>query len=245
QNALSAAAKDPEVLRQINNTRKIRNVQNFYQTRLEKGDINQQNFQYAFKKSGIGAYLNGDTDDVGDFQYLEYSDYDANMDEAVRKLKAANPNELVTLQDPQTGEIRSRKVSMLTQEEIAGYVRSRLTANDRKQMEIDGAMMYGMDDAAATASRDNVIAQGKAQYDERISLLEAYRDNGNSTEGQKEEYNRQIELLNKSKSDFESNLIGQRTAEAIGGAKILDDRVNLYARIYSKDGPESLTYDND
>lgn len=245
QDSLSEAAKDPEVLKQVANTKKIRQIQDFYQKRLNKGDINQQNFQYAYQKSGINSYLNEDSDDMGDFSYSEYVDVDAKLDETARKLKAANPNEKITIQNPVTGEIVSKKVSMITPEEMRGYLRIQLNADDLKQLEIDGAMLYGMDDQAAIQYRDSLISENNKNYLDKVRLLENYRDNGNKTKGEIDQINSQIKILGKEKSDFERNLIGQRTAEAIGGQQLIQDKVNLFSNLYTKNGPESITYDKD
>jgi len=245
QDALSEAAKDPEVLRQVSNTRKIRKIQDFYQKRLEKGDINQQNFQYAYEKAGVNSYLEGNSNDVEQFQYLEYVDVDAKMDEVARKLKAANPNEKVSIQNPLTRQIISKKVSLITPEEMRNYLRVQLDANDLKQLEIDGAMRYGMNNNAAIKHRDSLIADNNRKYAQKVSLLENYRDNGNNTQGQIDQINNQIKSLGAEKSSFERSLIGQKTAEAIGGQQLLENKIDLYSNLYTKNGPESIKYDND
>ena len=245
QDALSEAAKDPEVLRQVSNTRKIRKVQEFYQKRLEKGDINQQNFQYAYQKAGVNSYLGGNSNDVGQFQYLEYVDVDARMDEVARKLKAANPNEEISIQNPMTGKTVSKKVSMITPEEMRNYLRVQLNANDLKQLEIDGSMMYGMDDSVAVNYRDTLIDENNKRYANKVSLLENYRDNGNNSQSEIDAYNEQISALGAEKSYYERGLIGQKTAEAIGGQQLLENKVDLYSKLYTKNGPESVKYDND
>lgn len=245
QDALSEAAKDPEVLKQVANTRKIRQVQQFYQERAKKGDINQQNFQYAYQKSGVNDYLSGKSDSVGDFQYLEYVDVDAKLDEVARKLKAANPNEEVSIQNPLTGETINKKVSMVTPDEMRNYLRVQLNANDLKQLEIDGSMMYGMNDEAAISYRDSLIAENNKKYSDNVALLENYRDNGNKTQGEIEDINKQIQALGAEKSFFERNMIGQKTAEAIGGQQLIENKIDLYSKLYTKNGPESLKYDSD
>lgn len=251
QDALSEAAKDPEVLKQVANTKKIRQIQDFYQGRLKKGDINQQNFQYAYQKAGVNDYLNGvdskgnAVDGVGDFQYLEYVDVDAKLDEVARKLKAANPNEEVSIQNPLTGETVSKKVSMITPQEMRNYLRVQLNANDLKQLEIDGSMMYGMSDEAAISYRDSLIAENNKNYADDVALLENYRDNGNKTQGEIAQINNQIKALGAEKAFFERNMIGQKTAEAIGGQQLIENKIGLYSQLYTKNGPESVKYDND
>lgn len=245
QDALSKAAKDPEVLKQIANTQKIRQVQQFYQGRLKKGDLNQQNFEYAYQKTGVDSYLNGDSDDISDFKYLEYVDVDAKLDESARKLKAANPNEEVSIQNPLTGEIISKKVSMLTPEDMRNHLRVQLNANDFGQLEIDGAMMYGMDDQRAMEFRDTLIDENNKKYSNQVELLENYRDNGNKTQGEIVNINTQIKALGAEKAFFEKNMIGQKTAESIGGQQLIENRLDLYSKIYTKNGPESIKYDND
>jgi len=244
QDSLNEAAKDPEILKQIGNTKKIRQVQQFYKDREKKGDINQQNFQYAYRKSGIDAYIGGGSDSVNDFKYSEYIDVDAKLDEVARKLKSANPNELVSIQNPLTGKTVSKKVSMVTPEEMRGYLRIQLNANDLKQLEIDGSMLYGIDDNKAVAYRDTLIANNKKQNIENVSLLENFRDNGNKTPGQIAEINEQIETLGAERASYESRLIGQKTAEVIGGQQLIEDKIQLFSKLYTKNGPESIKYDS-
>jgi hypothetical protein len=244
QDSLSEAAKDPEILKQVANTKKVRQVQDFYQARLKKGDINQQNFQYAYKKSGVDSYIGGTSDGVGDFQYLEYVDVDAKLDESARKIKAANPNELVSIQSID-GTTVSKKVSMLSEAEMRNHLRTQLNANDLKQLEIEGSMMYGMDDAKAVQYRDSLIKESNTKYNDNIGLLTNYRDNGNKTAGEKEEINLQIKSLESEKSFFESNMISHKTAESIGGQQLIENKVNLLSQIYTKNGPESIKYDAD
>jgi hypothetical protein len=244
QDSLSEAAKDPEILRQVANTKKVRQIQDFYQGRLKKGDINQQNFQYAYKKSGVDSYIGGETDGVGDFQYLEYVDVDAKLDETARKLKSANPNEEVSIQSLD-GKTVSRKVSMLSEGEMRNHLRTQLNSNDLKQLEIEGSMMYGMDDRKALEYRNGLIEESNTKYNENIGLLENYRDNGNKTAGEKEEINAQIKNLGAEKAFFESNMISHKTAEAIGGQQLIENKVNLLSQIYTKNGPESIKYDDD
>lgn len=246
QDALSDAAKDPEVLKQIANTKKVRQVQKFYQDRLKKGDLNQQNFQYAYNKSGIADYLNPDSnsDSIGEFKYLEYTDVDAKLAKSAKELKSASPNELISVQDPITGKTISKKVSTISPEEMRNYLRAQLNANDLKQLEIDGAMMYGMNDAAAASYRDTVITNSNKKYAQKITMLENYRDNGNKTKSQIADINRQIEYLNQDKTAFERNLLNRKTAEAIGGNQLIENKLDLYSNLYTKNGPESIKYDS-
>lgn len=245
QDALSKAAKDPEVLKQLSNTKKVRDVQNFYKERLKKGNLNQQNFQYAYQKSGINSYLEGTSNDVGDFSYLEYVDVDAKLDEAARKLKAGNPNEKVSIQDPVTGEIISKKVSLITPEEMSNYLKVQLNTNDLKQLEIDGSMMYGMSDKDAIQYRDEIIFQNNEKYNSQVSLLEKYIKKGGKTKGEIADIKRQIQVLGQEKTAFERSLIEKTTAEEINGQQLLKNKIDFFSNLYTKNGPESLSYDKD
>lgn len=245
QDALSKASKDPEILKQVANTRKIRQVQEFYKKRSEKGDLNQQNFNYAYTKTGVNGYLNGNSNDLGEFQYLEYVDVDAKLDDTARKLKAANPNEKVSIQNPLTGKTVSKKVSMITPEEMRNYLRVQLNSNDLKQLEIDGAMLYGMDNSKAIKHRDMLIDNNNKKYSDNVALLENYRDNGNKTEGEIEIINEQIKSLGAEKALFEKSMIGQKTAESIGGQQLMENKMDLFSKLYTKNGPQSIKYDND
>lgn len=244
QDALSEAAKDPEVLKQVANTKKLRQIQKFQQDRQKKGTLNQQNFAYAANRAGLKGYLDGSSDDLGDFQYLEYVDVDAKLDESARKLKAANPNELVSIQDPLTGKTVSKKVSLITPEEMRNYLRVQLNANDLKQLEIDGAMLYGLDNKRAVEFRDSLISKSNTKYADKIALLENYRDNGNKTKGEIARINNEIKSLSAAKTSFERNMIGRKTAEAIGGQQLIEDKMDLFSKLYTKNGPESIKYDS-
>ncbi|MFT6125726.1 MAG: hypothetical protein ACJAVA_000167 [Flavobacteriaceae bacterium] len=246
QDALSKAARDPKVLKQVANTKKIRQIQQFQQDRSKKGTLNQQNFQYAYQKSGVNNYLSGNSGEVGSFQYLEYSDVDKKISDEAIRLKAALPDDTIEIQDWKTGETIKKKISQVTPEEMESHLRVQLNSNDLKQLEIDGSMMYGMDNQAAMNSRDSVIKSKKLEYKTQIDKLQKSKDENDSlTEGQKQQKQDQIDQLESNSSQFEQNMLLSKTAETIGGQQLMNNRLKLYASMFTQDRVLSKTYDKE
>jgi hypothetical protein len=244
QNALQKAARDPEILKQVANTSMVREAQAFAKKRMSKGDLDQKNFQYAWEKSGISAYMKGNTSDVKNLQYLERTDWRDKMNTAAQGVKAMKT---IKLENPETGTIESKEVSTLTSQEMRDYLLSRMDDNDREQIRIDGSMRYGMDDEKAIEERDIKIANNTEKYENEIKRIEGLKSN-NTFEldpSQVAKYDKQIEGLKTRKKQYSERLIGNKTAEAIGGTELLDDFVNYTADLYTKDGDYSLTYDSD
>lgn len=246
QDTLSEVGRDPEILRQLMNTRKVRQIQAFKSERSngksKLGAVNEGNFNYALQKSGMQEYMSGEDVDMGDFNYSEYSDYDKHAAEITQKLKASLPNEMVSIEDPNTGEIRSYKKSMLSEQQIQSYIRSRYTDADIKQMEIDGAMKYGMSDENAFATRDANIAQVKGIYQKEIDRIELNKKTGGLTHSQIIKEDEKIKGLQTKMSNYEVGMLSQKTAETIGKNEIMQNRLDLYSKLYSQDGPMSVKY---
>ena len=246
QNALNEAATDPYILNQIANTKKVRQVQSFYQDRLKKGDISQQNFQYAYKNAGVNEYLNGQTDNVGQFNYLEYVDVDARLAEETIKLKAALPDDTITTTDLKTGLVTEKKISQVTPQEMQTYLNGMLNANDRAQLEIDGAFMYGLDDSAAMANRNRALEEKKNAYQSKIDEAQKQIDsNPGLTQGQLEKKKDEIEQLKKMKSSYEKSMLQSQTAGQIGGQQLLSNRLEFYSGMFTKNRTISETYNKD
>lgn len=244
QSALSEAAKDPEVLRQIANTKKVRQIQQFQQDRQKKGDLNQQNFIYAYNKAGIDSYISGNSDTIGNFNYLEYTDVDAKLLDSAKKLKAMTPDTEVQYLNAD-GLVATKKVSAFSREDMQSYLSNQLSPNELKQLEIDGAMTYGMNDAKAIEARDLAINEEVTRYKTQIDSLKKERDNGGLTPSSKKRIDERIATLEKQSSNFQLGLTGAKTAEQIGGQKLLKNKLNLYSNLFTKASPESIKYDAD
>lgn len=244
QNALQKASRDPEVLRQVANTRKVREAQEFAKKRMAKGDLDQKNFQYAWDTSGISSYMSGASSDVSSFQYLERADWKDKMNTTAQEVKSMRT---IKIEDPETGITESKEVSTLTSQEMRDYLLSRLDENDREQIRIDGAMKYGMDNERAVAERDIKIANNTKKYEDEIKRIEGLKKNNTFelSPSQLAKYDKQIEGLEKRKEEYSQKLIGNKTAEDIGGTELLDEFVNYTADLYTRDGDYSITYDSD
>ena len=246
QNSLQKAVKDPEVLRQIANTQKVRKAQDFMKKRMDKGDLDQNNFQHAWNTAGINDYLANGKGDVGTFQYLEAVDWRENSNERARKLKASDPSQEVQWLGPK-GLVRTQKVSQFTTQEMKQYLMSNLSPNERKQIEIEGSIAYGMDDTKAVAVRNDMIVQSDERYDKEIARITKLRDNNTREESEVElaKYDQKIKDLTASKASYSLAMLDRKTAENIGGTEILDGTIGQIAALYTKNGPESINFDSD
>ena len=238
QDALSEAAKDPEVLRQISNTKKIRKVQEFYQKRSEKGNLNQQNFQHAYNKSGANSYINGDSNDVGEFQYLEYVDVNKKLTDTSKTLQAMKPDMDIQIPDGKGG-IYTKKKSQLTQQEWISMLTSSLDANDRQQMVINGAAMYNFNDEEARLDIENKKLEAIQPNLSRIQNLKSKLPLAD--EATKLKYTSQIEDLNTLNKQTLARFdeIG-KDADSIGGYYMQNAMINNMAAFMAKSS--ELTY---
>jgi len=242
QNALSEAAKDPEVLKQVSNTKKIRQVLSFGQDRMKKGNLNQQNFQYALKKMGYEDYLkSGDERDknLGNFQYLEHVDVDKKLRDVSKNLQAMKPDTEIKIPDGQGG-IYTRKKSQLTQQEWIARLTSSLDANDRKQMIINGAAMYNFNDDIAIKDIEN--KKLKAIEPNLNHIKDLKNKLPLADEATKEKYNAQIENLNtlNKQTLAKFDQIGS-DADTIGGYYMQNAMINNMAAFMTKSSEP--TYD--
>ncbi len=249
QAGLSEAAKDPYILKQINNTRKIRQVQEFYKNRSDKGKINTNNFNYAYQKAGINNYLKGQdeqgnkVDEIGDFQYLEYRDVDKKLLDVATKLKASLPDDPITVTD-KTGRTIEKKMSQVSPQEMQNHLRTQLDSEDLAQLEIDGSYMYGMSDKKAMESRLPVIESKKKEYQDIIDAHnKELTSNDTLTDGQREEKIAERDAVVLQKSEFEKEMLEKQTAGQIGGQQLLNNRLSFYSKLFTKDRVISEKYD--
>ena len=237
QDALLGAAKDPEILKQIANTKKLRQVQAFQQERSKKGNLNQVNFQYAYNKAGRADYMAGDSDDMGNFQYLEYVDVNKKMREVAKDYQAMKPDEIIKVPDGQGGIIETKKSSM-TQPQWTALLAGSLDANDQKQLQINGSARYGFNDQLAVSDLENKKLEAIQPNLKRIEDLQS--DLLTADAATKERLNAEIETLTIQNKKIENQFdkIG-KTADQIGGYYMMNNTVNNLAAFMAQDGRPS------
>lgn len=232
QNALGEAAKDPEVLKQLANTQKIRQIQAFQQKRAEKGDLNAVNFQSAYNDAGVDAYMSGLSSDLGSFNYLEYTDVDKKVRDLSKEWQALKPDMDISMPDGKGG-VYTRKKSQLTQAEWMSKISTGLDANDIAQMKINGAAMYGFDDNRALQDLENKKLEAIQPTLDSIEDLKSKLHLADPAK--KQQLQNQIEDLNtiNKQTLAQFDKIGT-TAKEIGGFYIQNATINNMAAFMAK-----------
>lgn len=239
QGSLAEAAKDPYILQQIVNTKKIRDVQAFNKKRTDKGDLNQINFQHAYKASGIEGYVNGTSDDISDFKYLEHRDVPKKIRDASKEFQSMKNDTVIKWKDNE-GNIFSKKKSQLTQQEWVAQLTGVLDAGDYAQMNITGSSMYNFDDNAAVADLESKKLEAIGPNLEEIANIEKKLHTADgATKAQLEKDLSDLTTKNKQiVTRFDK--IGTN-ADAIGGYYVQNSLVNNMASFMAKSS--EVTYD--
>jgi len=245
QDALSTAARDPEVLKQLAITKQIRQISEFQQERTKKGTLNTQNFQSAYKDAGIANYMNGKdaqgnkVDEIGSFNYLEYTDVDKKLRDSAKEYQAMKPDQKIQYKDEQ-GNLVEKTKSLLTKSQWYAKIYGSLDANDIAQYKINGAAAYNFDDKLAKSDLNNkIIASTKDNLD-KIDILEGKVKNTTS-EAEIESYNKEIASLTTINENvaLSYNKYGT-TAKEIGGTFLQQAAINNMAAFLSIGGEESI-----
>lgn len=217
--ALSEAARDPEVLKQVANTQNIRKIQKFHQERLEKGNLSNTNFNDAWIMSGANEYLSGEKNDMGQFQYLEYRDVSKNLIEKAKDYKELFPDREVPIRNG-AGDIEYKTFGALSKAEWQQVLPSLLDEQDRAQLAINGRVRFKYNDEYAVQTLEQERDMLTADNTNKITALQRELTNG-LDDVNKEKAKNQIALYQNSnievKNRYEKLLGSTGTAGSIGG----------------------------
>lgn len=237
QDALSHAAKDPEVLKQIANTRKIRQIQKFQQDRSKKGTLNTTNFNDAWIQSGVSEYLNGadskgnKVDDIGSFNYLEYKDVQSDLMDKIKDRKELFPDKEVVVKNG-SGDIITKTYSSLSQAEWQQVIPNLLDETDRAQLAINGRVRFGYDNNKAILALNNERDYYLQPNNKKINQLQTEMNLG-VDDVTKKKIKNDISILKESnvkiKNKYDKLLNRTGTAGSIGGYMIENQMTNEMA----------------
>lgn len=234
QEALSSAAKDPNVLKQVANTRKIRQIQQFQQERSKKGNLNMTNFNDAWIQSGVDDYLKGvdskgnKVDDIGSFNYLEYKDVQSDLMEKVKDRKELYPDKEVQIKDG-NGDIITKTYSALSQAEWQQVIPNLLDETDRAQLAINGRVRFGYNNDKAILALNEERDYYLQPNNKKIEQLQTEMELG-TDDVTKQKIKNDISILTKNnveiKNRYDKILNRTGTAGSIGGYMLENQMVN-------------------
>src|SRR3990170_1313119 len=137
-NSHISAAIDDNVLKQMANSQKIINFEQTSAQKKAKGDgtYDDSNYVYAKDKAGYEAYMRGETDDIGNLQYVDYYDVNKNLTQEVEKYAKDRGYEKVISENKEGFIYQTVKGKKVTPDEIANYVQTLIGTNPKLQQQL-------------------------------------------------------------------------------------------------------------
>lgn len=223
QNALSEAARDPEVLKQVANTQRIRQFNKVISKAQEDGTYNPVNYEYARVKSGIDSYLAKGSErkkDLGNLSYISYYDYGKEAQEIFKDLSAQYKEKEVIVTD-ENGRQKVITTDSMTPQQMRMMVKQRLSSKALTQMGMEGASRYQFDSTRAQIDVLSKIEELELTKDKELKNLESQINDGMSP-SEKEALQNKIK---NTKSIYDQNLtyynrLKGSSVEAIGSEVI-------------------------
>ncbi len=246
-NRYITSAIDDNIKTQLKNSKNIIDFQKGVSELKEKkpDTYNDGNYAYALNKAGYENYMSGAVDKLGSLEYNPYVDYQQTTMERALKLKQLKGDQEIETLDG-AGQKIKRKISGLSAQEIISYFPEMLTAQEEKQMAIDGwNELRGATPQQIEAQATSFFSQRKENVSEKITLMKAESENSFRTA---EERARAKELQAIYEKDLEN--ISEREAsmdktnpELVGYMRKKSDFMVTAASLFS--GKESITYEKD
>ena len=200
-------ALDDYTIDQIGNSQKIRNFEAGVQEIKQKTPklYNNANYAYAVHKGGVQAYMNKQTDDVGNLNYSPYTDLTEEHLKKLKTIKDLKGERVVEMPDGKGGKV-VRKIDGLSQQEIQEYFGGILTSEELQQMTINGWARYGQDEQQArnyyTDYNTKLIASQQAD----LKTAEINANNSLATPQQKQIAEQQAKSLRTSIENLTKNI---------------------------------------
>jgi hypothetical protein len=252
-----SAAVDDRVLKQISNSQAIIN---FEQSAAEKKAKNPQlyndaNYTYAKDKAGYEDYLKGydkngnKVDDIGSLQLLDYYDIDKNLTDEVEKFAKDRGYEKLLKEDQSGYVYRTVKGKQVTEDEIAGYVKLKMSSDPRlqQQMLINSHVnnRNSSDEEVYKKYSEHVNSQVSYQ-DTKIQEIENQLKNVNPDDvTKKQELERKRTLFADEKNLLLSQLDPTNfNRDAVLFESYKNNLVNTYAKTFSYEDITDVKYDD-
>ena len=246
-----STAIDDNVKKQVGNSQRIMSFNSDMEDLMSKKPelYNDGNVAYAQDKAGYAEYISGKSNNLGSFSYNPYVDYKTTtMEKALKFKQLKGDQEIETpVYDDDGNPTRTRKVKIsgLTPEEVIKYFPEMLTAQEEKQMAIDGwNSLRGAKPDQIKELATNHFSKMRTSINEKIKELDNVINSGNSfSQKDREDATR---LKQQYKSDIlrldsgEKNM-DKTSAEAVGYMVNRSDFMNSASALFS--GRVSTTYE--
>ncbi len=207
-NNLHSVTEDPIIQSAVLNKRKV-DQYNLKVDELKKKDnksYNDVNYAYGLYKGGVDAYDKGEIKDVGDLNYIPYTDL---TEEHLKKLKTITDvkgKRFIETISPDGKYKVKKEIDGLTQDEIQNYMGSLMTSQELTQMKINGWAKYGQNEEETRKTYNSYNTKRLEANTENIKLYEARVENKNLTPEQIKEAKQQIEVLKNDKTNIENTI---------------------------------------
>lgn len=218
QDALNEAAKDPEVLKQISNTKKIRAFQASVEEAKKKGTYSENNYQAAAYQAGLSSYMKSGEErstELGDLNYSPYYDDQKEISESIANINKNYNQEIEEVRLDYTTtpprEITTKRRPM-TAEAVENMARRNLSDKAKYQMAIDGAAKFGFSQEGANSFIVDILDNTEKTKKEVLSKVEAELSIDGISDNRKE-------ALNSRKNQLEG---------------YYNDRINEYTQLQGK-----------
>ena len=199
--SIKSAAKDPFVINAMANTQKFNNYQQEIANLKGKkdGGYADQNYAYSLYKAGVQDYMDGKSNAIGNLSYTAYTDLTEEHLKRIKTIKDIKGKRFIEELSPD-GKFKIRKeIEGLTDNEILNYLSSTMSPQENKQMEINGWAKYGSDKQGAVERLKSFNSEKLTQLDSEIAINEAISSNNNLSQGERNEANNKLQILNSQK----------------------------------------------
>lgn len=232
---------DDRVIRQLGNSKKIRDFQSQMQARQESGEgYSDVNYQDAMIQAGYNEYMSGDKQDVGNFNYTPYVDYQSEMLERIEQAKKVIGEQEVDFVDAD-GVAKKKSVSNMTISEWMAYMPNLVSADMEAQMRVEGRAAYGWDDQKAQEEVKALKSSINEQFDKDIARQKLAMSKTNNPK-QRQLFKDAISQYEAERQKAIKGLNENVTAEQAGYQKIYQRTIRDNAALVGSD--PSLTFLN-
>lgn len=179
--SLTLAAQDPYILNAVENSSKYNNFLNQVKTTREKNPelYSATNFEDALDLAGFQDYMSGNTDSLGNLNYVPYTDVAKNINEATQKWAKDHGYRTEFTTDSSSGYVFvNTKREVLTEDEVVNFIQSSVDPSTANQLRINARQSYkGMTDTDFNNQAQQALTNENEALSSGISALQAQRAN--------------------------------------------------------------------
>ncbi len=211
---IRAAASDPIIQNAIQTTQKFNNFQTEVAKLKEENPelYSDINYQYALESAGLKDYMDGKTNTIGDLNYTPYNDYNKTINDNIidllgKKGKRTIQQRVLDSNGNPTGEIQETEIDGLSPDQLRVVAESMLTAQDMKQIEIDGWYNNGgFDNPNILSSVQAPLNKRMRDIDEQVTKYRIKADQLSAGSPKRKQYLSDITKLEQEKINIEKNI---------------------------------------